>query len=183
MSGIDASVPRSEVAVDRISVELLRWPDEAERAHELAGAGRPCLLLVAEDAEPPTEWGRLTDWIRVPADDLDLWSRVAALQWRTKLAARPTIDESDLLWRGTEWVALSPIEAAVLRALLESTGTVLSRRRLGAAGWTDGPPSPRSVDTYVKRLRRRIEGLGLRIHTVRSRGYMLEVEGLEHADA
>jgi two-component system response regulator TctD len=184
MKRTDESVPRGDgMVVDHIDVELLRWPDEAERAAELAGRGRPCLLLVAADAEPPTDWDRLTDWIRVPADDLDLWTRIAALQWRSRMRSMPHLDAADLLWRGDEWVALSPIERAVLGAFLEAPGIVVTRRQLGAAGWPNGVPGPRAVDVYVKRLRRRVAGFGLQIHTVRSRGYLLEIEGAVHDGA
>jgi len=178
MTGVRAPDARP-ARPDRIQIDMLEWPREAERSHALEANGEPHLLLVAPDADPPEEWGALTDWVRVPVDDLDLWARIAALQWRARLRPVPELDESDLLRRGVEWVALSRLEAKILRALLAQPGAVLSRHHLGRAGWAGGPPGPRSVDTYVKRLRRRIAPLGLSIHTARRRGYMLEIDGVD----
>ena len=44
-----------------------------------------------------------------------------------------------------------------------------------AAVWPQEPPDdPRALDNRVKAVRKRIEGTGLRIHTVRGRGLLLE---------
>lgn len=179
-TNVDLSVAAPGARPRRIEIEMLQWPAEADRARRLEKAGEPHLLLVAAGAEPPATRSPLADWVRVPVDDLDLWARITALQWRARLRPEPTVDEFDLLRRGDEWVALSEIEANVLRAFLREPRSVLSRRRLGTAGWPDGgPPGPRSVDGYVTRLRRRIAPLGLTIHTARRRGYMLEIDQAE----
>jgi two-component system, OmpR family, response regulator len=169
--------PARAARPERIEIDMLDWPAEAERSRALEAIGAPHLLLVRRDADPPTTWGPLTDWVRVPVDDLDLWARIASLQWRARRRPVPEVDDSDLLRRGVEWVALSRIEAKVMRAFLAHPHAVLSRRQLGIAGWSEGPPGARSVDTYIKRLRRRIAPLGLTIHTVRRRGYLLKIDG------
>jgi DNA-binding response OmpR family regulator len=84
----------------------------------------------------------------------------------------PAIDEYGLLRWGNAWVALSPIEARLARRFLDHLGRVLTRETLGDAGWPDGVPNARSVDSRIKTLRRRVEPLGMKIHTVRSRGYL-----------
>ena len=53
---------------------------------------------------------------------------------------------------------------------------VVSRESLSTAGWPDGAPGRNALDVHVLRLRRRLAPLSLVIRTVRSRGYLLEVE-------
>jgi DNA-binding response OmpR family regulator len=88
----------------------------------------------------------------------------------------PRLDEYGVLWRDPSWVSLSPIEGQILATLLEKPGVVCSRETLARNAWPDGVQSCRSVDMCVKRLRRRIEPLGLAIRTVRQRGYFLELD-------
>jgi two-component system, OmpR family, response regulator len=176
MSLTDRSVPAEPArTLDDFGVAVLYWPDERSRDDELGRAGVPRLLLVAPDAPPPLDWDRLVDWIRLPAENYDVWARVAMLQRRTTRRPPPRLDEYDVLWRGRDWVGLSRIEALIMRLLMERPGTVSSRRTIGAAGWPDGVPPDRAVDRHVNRLRRRIEPLDLVIHTVRQRGHFLEV--------
>jgi hypothetical protein len=157
------------------SVAILAWPEQAEEAAQCARTGQPRLLLVAPDAEPPADWDRCTDWIRLPVDDRDLCARVAALQRLASRAPEPVLDEFDVLWRGDRWTALAPIEARIVGVLLTRCGSVVSRRDLGAAAWPEGQPGTRAVDARLRRLRDRIEPLGLEIHNVQRRGLMLEV--------
>jgi DNA-binding response OmpR family regulator len=90
-------------------------------------------------------------------------------------AARvPALDQYGVLWRGDDWVALSPINARLIGAFLAAPGKVLDRRTLGRAGWPDGVPNERSVDSRIKVLRRRVSPLGVRISTVRGHGYLAE---------
>ena len=86
----------------------------------------------------------------------------------------PVLDEFGVLWRGDDWVALSPIAARLVSAFLTAPGRVLDRRTLGRAGWPDGVPNERSVDSRIKVLRRRVAPLGVRIFTVRGHGYLAE---------
>jgi len=157
------------------SVAILAWPEPEVEATACARTGQPRLLLVAHDAEPPADWDGLTDWVRLPVDDRDLCARIAALQRLASRVPEPVLDEFDVLWRGDEWTALAPIEARLVEVLLARCGSVVSRRELGAAAWPDGVPGGRAVDARLRRLRDRVEPLGIQIHNVRRRGLMLEV--------
>jgi hypothetical protein len=68
-----------EANFDGIAVALVPWPSEAADAAELADAGRPRLLLVAREADPPDVSDELEDWIRVPADERDVEVRARRL--------------------------------------------------------------------------------------------------------
>ncbi len=171
----DAASPDRLDSTD-VTVAIVDWPDERERAAALTHAGTPKLLLVAEGVSPPDDWDGLTDWIRLPADPQDIWARVAALQRRARRRPPPRLDEFGVVWRGRHWVALAPVEARVVAPLLERPGEVFSRRQLARLVWPEGVSNDRVVDSYVKRLRRRISPVGLSIHTVRQRGYFLAID-------
>jgi hypothetical protein len=118
-----------------VEVALVQWPAEQDRREELRRAGQPRLLLVERGA-PPIPTDELEDWIRLPADDLDLRVRVEALRRRTDndAVAVPLLDDDGVLRVGDRWVSLPPVEARLTRALLERFGAVVSRDALGQAG-------------------------------------------------
>jgi len=156
-------------------VALVRWPEEADRAEELARIRAPRLLLVAPDIEPPLTDGLMSDWVRRPSDERGVQHRVVGIR-RAASANKPIVDDHGVIWRGEAWTALSPIEARLVRVFLSRPGRVISRGRLEQAGWPDGPPNARAIDARMKMLRRRVAPLGLRIHTVRGQGYLAEIE-------
>ena len=162
-------------AVDGVAV--VRWPDERARADELARRAAPRLLLVAVGEDPPADDDPRSDWMQEPADERDVQSRIVALRSRASVD-RPILGDHGVVWRGSVWVALSPIEERLTAAFLELPGRVLSRRRLETAGWPDGLPSSRAIDARIKVLRERVAAIGMRIHTVRGQGYLAEIQPL-----
>ncbi|HZM39191.1 MAG TPA: winged helix-turn-helix domain-containing protein [Acidimicrobiales bacterium] len=158
-----------------MEVALVHWPAEQDRREQLRRAGQPRLLLVERGA-PPIPTDELEDWIRLPADDLDLRVRVEALRRRTDgdAGSVPVLDDDGVLRLGDRWVSLPPVEARLTAALLERFGAVVSRDLLARSGWPGGSPGRNALDVHVLRLRRRLAPLRLAIRTVRSRGYLLE---------
>jgi DNA-binding response OmpR family regulator len=159
-----------------VEVALIRWPSERHRRARLRDARHPRLLLVEEGAAPPVE-DCLEDWVRVPADDVELAQRMATLRARASAhgtAGEPALDDDGVLRVGAQWVSLPPVEARLTGALLERVGAVVSREALARAGWPSGAPGRNALDVHVLRLRRRLDAVGLAIRTVRSRGYLLE---------
>ena len=161
-----------------MEVALVQWPAEQDRREELRRSGQPRLLLVERGA-PPIPTDELEDWIRLPADDLDLRVRVEALRRRTDgdNGAAPLLDDDGVLRVGDRWVSLPPVEARLTAALLDRFGAVVSRDTLARSGWPGGSPGRNALDVHVLRLRRRLSPLRLAIRTVRSRGYLLERAG------
>ncbi|MEA2590121.1 MAG: two-component system, OmpR family, response regulator [Actinomycetota bacterium] len=159
-------------AIDRPShaVGVVRWPAEADRRDELERLGIPRLLLVDAGAPPP-EVTSDEDWVRLPVGDEDLRARVERLAQAA--APRPTLDEYGVLTHGDGWVGLSPLEESIVRMLLDSFGTTVSRTDLADRAWPDGGRGPRALDTKIHRIRHRLAPLGLAIHTVRRRGFVL----------
>jgi hypothetical protein len=162
-----------------MEVVVLQWPGEATRREELAARGAPRLLLVREGSAPPEPDDCLEDWVRAPADDDEVRYRMSHLVARAGSHARPVpgVDDDGVLWFGTAWVPLPPVEARLTSALIERFGAVVSRDALARAGWPDGAPGRNALDVHVLRLRRRLVPAGLAIRTVRSRGYLLEPWG------
>lgn len=164
---------------------LVRWPAERARREELVGLGVPRLLLVEDGHRAPEPADCCEDWVRVPASEEDVSSRVTALKFRADAhhangaagaAAEldPHLDDDGVLRANGTWVPVPPVEARLLRALLERYGAVTSRDLLSRAGWPHRAPDRNVLDVHVLRLRRRIAPVGLVIRTVRSRGYLLE---------
>ena len=79
-------------------------------------------------------------------------------------------------------VELSPREFALLCALLMPPGMVRSRQELLRMAWPPFSGGPRSVDTQVLTLRRKLEQAGLGegggITTVRQQGYRFSIDNL-----
>jgi uroporphyrinogen-III synthase len=69
-------------------------------------------------------------------------------------------------------VELTPRERALLSALLEQPGTVVSKATLLRRAWPGEEVDEHAVETAVARLRRRLDGL-LSIAVVARRGYQL----------
>src|SRR4051812_13203435 len=60
------------------SVEILRWPAQADQREVLVADGRPC-LWVLDSTELPPAVGPLEDWARVTDDERDVASRLQRL--------------------------------------------------------------------------------------------------------
>src|SRR4051794_3888073 len=159
-----------------MEVVIVRWPAEEARREQLRLSGRARLLLVEDGAPAPIIDDCLEDWVRPPVTEADLRARVAALERRSSAHDEvvPVLDGDGVLHHNNAWVALPPVEARLMGALLARSGAVVSRDALARAGWPAGAPGRNALDVHVLRLRRRVEPLALVIRTVRSRGYLLE---------
>lgn len=137
---------------------------------------QPRLLLVAPDAQPPECTEVLEDWVRLPVSSTDRIARMKALVARREGAegSVPTLHgDGTLEYRGAR-IDLSPIQAVLAKALIESFGSVVGREALAETGWPGSAPKANNLDVAMARLRRELTAVGLRIRTVRSRGYVLD---------
>ena len=161
--------------MDLTDVAVVRWPDETRQLEELRRRGVPRLALVSPHAPPFAPVDPLEDWVRLPAAPADVRARVLTLVGRAEedLRRRPELSDDRLLRYGRWWVALAPADARLIAPLVDRFGTVVGRGDLAKAGWPDGLPSRNSLDVQLGRLRRRLNGSGLTLRTVRSRGCVL----------
>jgi two-component system OmpR family response regulator len=178
----DGGAPMSalERPLDELGVELVHWPRDEVLRRRLARAGVARLLLVEQDAAAPTAVGVDEDWIRLPADERELWTRAERLCRLSAALDRelPVLHEGRVLTHGAGTVVLSKSEAVVIRLLLDSIGNVVPRQVLDDALWPAGAPrSGRALDALIERLRRRIVGLHLCIRSVRTKGFLIYMDG------
>ncbi|MET0143782.1 MAG: helix-turn-helix domain-containing protein [Ilumatobacteraceae bacterium] len=184
---LDHSLDRSRrtaiegrTSIDRLGVELVHWPrDEALRAN-LARAGIARLLLVEIGAQGPETVGIDEDWVRLPADEREIWTRAERL---SRIASEldlepPILRPGRILTHGPGAVVLSRKEALVVQLLLDPIGSVVTREALTDRLWPAGPPaSGYALDALVARVRRRLATVHVCIRSVRTKGYVIHVEG------
>src|SRR5687767_5356656 len=154
----------------------------------------PVILLTAMAEETDRIVGLemgADDYIVKPFSPKELVARVRALFRRLDRTPGPEggdealrfgeldVDTSRhvVRWAGTA-VHLTAKEFALLVALLEARGRVLSRQQLLEEVWGYSyAEGTRTVDVHVRRLREKIPALAAAIITVKSAGYRLAHEG------
>jgi two-component system, OmpR family, response regulator QseB len=143
----------------------------------------PVLILTARDAVADRVRGLddgADDYLVKPFALDELAARIRALLRRHSGRADPLVTYGDLIlnpathqvtWRGQE-VALSGREFAVLQALLERPGAVLSRVQLEERlyGWEEEVAS-NAVEVHIHHLRHKLDPALIR--TIRGVGYMV----------
>jgi len=148
----------------------------------------PVLMLTARDAVEDRVAGLdagADDYLVKPFSFEELLARARALTRRAPEPRPVHLEVGDLrldpagkrAWRGEREVALSPLEFALLEALMRSAGRVVTRQRLLAVGWDDAYETRSNVlDAAVTALRAKVDRPFGRhdVTTVRGVGYRLE---------
>ena len=77
-----------------------------------------------------------------------------------------------------EPLALTPREHALLEALILRSGKAVPKEHIFTKVFEmESDARPEAIEIYVHRLRRKLEGSGVRITTLRDLGYLLEAPG------
>ncbi|SFP00296.1 response regulator [Pseudomonas borbori] len=126
------------------------------------------------------------DYLAKPFELSELEARVKALLRRSMLGGEQQQRCGELVYdlatrrfsaRG-ESLSLTSREQAVLEAMIARPGRVMSKEQLAAQVFgLDEEASADSIEIYVHRLRKKLEGSGVRIVTFRGLGYLLEAVG------
>ncbi|MBS7661541.1 response regulator [Pseudomonas lalucatii] len=126
------------------------------------------------------------DYLAKPFELSELEARVKALLRRSVLGGEQQQRCGELLYdlgtrrfslRG-EPLSLTSREQAVLEAMIARPGRVMSKEQLAAQVFgLDEEASSDAMEIYVHRLRKKLEGSGVRIVTFRGLGYLLEAVG------
>lgn len=142
--------PRGRTPRPGDSVEILRWPIDAGRRQQLL-------------------------------DERDLLARIQrlAVQSDGPVGHQPgevAVDADGLLSFRDKRVVVPAIESTILNCMGEEPGRVASRTDLVAHIRPGDRKSERALDSRIHTLRTRIAPMGLTIHTIRGRGFLLAVE-------
>ncbi len=167
-------------------LELCRWLQQQSQ-------GR-VMMLSAQATEAEIVRGLRAgadDYLAKPFGMQEFLARVEALMRRQQSSAPPALLDYgnlkiDLVHRrvtcGGDRVELTPQEFSLLYVLAQANGLPLSRLELLRRAWPDQIDNPRTVDTHVLSLRKKVEidpHQPHRIQTVRNVGYRLNLDDLE----
>ncbi|MGZ4495299.1 MAG: response regulator transcription factor [Nocardioides sp.] len=148
------------------------------------GMTAPVLFLTARDGVHDKVAGfesGADDYLTKPFELAELMVRLTARARRAPRAdagaGTVTLDPArHAVSRGEETVPLTPTEYRLLARLVGAPGEVVRRHALVAAGWPMGAMvHDNTLDTYIRRLRGKLEHLGSpeqSIETVRGVGYV-----------
>ncbi|MFA7668322.1 MAG: response regulator transcription factor [Burkholderiaceae bacterium] len=151
-----------------------------------ASESLPVLILTARDGVEDRVAGLdsgADDYVIKPFELAELAARVRALGRRRVGQTNAVIEAGPLQFdtvgreirAGGERLNLSVRELSVLEMLMLRVGRVVTKRQIvnSLSAW-DADFSENAVEVYIYRLRRRLEGTGASIQTVRGFGYLLE---------
>jgi len=122
------------------------------------------------------------DYLAKPFDILELEARLRSLLRRSSGKINPVITCGTLQYDSNSKVFsdsgnvlnLTPREHAVLEALIRHSGTTVSKADLADKLFTlNDTVSPKALEIYILRLRKKMEGSSAQIITLRGLGYML----------
>lgn len=158
------------------------------KAFRLEGRHIPVLVLTARDALADRVAGLdagADDYLSKPFELDELAARVRAFA-RRHLGTVVSVVEFGSISFDTihreirlagELLTVSVREMSVLEMLLSRAGKVVTKQQITQAlSAMDADFSENAVEVYIYRLRKRLEGRGVAIKTIRGFGYMLELE-------
>ena len=145
----------------------------------------PVLIISAQDTmQDIVEHLNLgaDDYLAKPFDIQELEARLRSLLRRSSGKTNPVISCGALEYDSNSKqfsshgnaLSLTPREHAVLEALIRQTGKTVSKKELADGLFTlDDTVSPKALEIYIVRLRKKLENSGAQIITLRGLGYML----------
>lgn len=146
----------------------------------------PVLVLTARDSlseRVSTLMEGADDFLAKPFQLAELEARLVALVRRARGSAHPRLACGPLVYDAAarqftldrQVLSLSPREHAVLKALIQRSGEPMSKQQiLDRVFSEDDDILEGAVEVLVHRVRKRLEGCGVRIVTLRGLGYVLE---------
>ena len=122
------------------------------------------------------------DYLAKPFDIRELESRLRSLLRRSSGKSNPVVlcgqlsyDSNSKIFRSHELALnLTPREHAVLEALIRQQGKTVAKKQLtDSLCILSDSMSPKALEIYIVRLRKKLENSGAQIITLRGLGYML----------
>lgn len=149
------------------------------------GDATPVLILTARDGIDERVRGLdlgADDYLAKPFSVAELEARVRALLRRSQQRTDNRLQFGPLCFDPAsgaatlhgETLALPRRELGLLEGLLLHAGRIAPREMLENRLFGFGEVGPNALEVYISRLRKRLQGSGLRIRTLRGLGYRLE---------
>ncbi len=163
---------------DGNGVEFCRWLQQQRQSLILMLSGRNTESDIVAGLRAGAD-----DYLAKPFGMQEFMARVEALIRRARVTIAPlSLDygdlKIDLVQRRVrfkeEFIDLTPQEFSLLYVLAQAEGSPLSRSELLRRAWPDAIDNPRTIDTHVLSLRKKIENDPRQpsvIQTVRNVGY------------
>jgi two-component system, OmpR family, response regulator len=189
------SLSQAQVAMEMTQFDVLLLDlglpdgDGLDLLKQIRAAKQPILVLIltARDAINHRVKGLklgADDYLSKPFSTDELLARIEALSRRSRSLA-PAFKTIGLLrvdstaqraWINEAALDLPAREWAVLNALVDQVDRIVPKERLISmvSRW-DEDLSPNAIETYVSRLRVKLEPAGLHVRTIRGLGYLLSV--------
>lgn len=146
----------------------------------------PVLILTARDALEDRVKGLdlgADDYMTKPFELPELEARIRALLRRSSWGGNELIHFGGLsfdapgrrVFCGERALELSARELGIFELLLQRAGKVVSKEQLMESlyGW-DAATGDNAIEVYIHRLRKKLEGSGVTIATVRGMGYLMD---------
>lgn len=181
-----ASWPRRATAsagpVSLPNVEVLRWPAQEDRRHLLAALGEPRVLLLAPHTQPPAEIDDLEHWIPEGADPAAIVRGVNRLQREVLHGdGPPNLDADGLVWFRGRWVAVADSQVPLVDLLVRNYQRLVRHDELRAADRANGGGRTTAARRAVMhRVGARLALVGLKLHVVHRRGFVLTEDSTAH---
>ncbi len=175
---LDADLP------DGSSLDLCRWLQRQRHPMILMLSGQNREVDVVQGLKAGAD-----DYLAKPFGVQEFLARVDALSRRCRPVLPAQLRYGDLridliqrrVHHHDELVDLTPQEFSLLYVLVQADGEALSRLELLERAWPDNIDNPRTVDTHILSLRKKIEAEPQHpqlIQTVRNVGYRINFEYL-----
>ena len=155
------------------------------------GIHTPAIVLTARGSlEDKVEGLTLADDYQVkPFEMAELVARIKALHRRTLPQNSPILlfgrlaihSAQSLAMVGNTPLNLTPKEFDLLEILASRPDNTITKADLNGLLYTyEDEPESNSIDVLIARLRKKLEGSGAEIITIRGRGYLFRVEKAKH---
>ncbi|MBE9129443.1 MULTISPECIES: response regulator transcription factor [unclassified Coleofasciculus] len=169
---------------DGDGIEFCRWLQQQRQSLILMLSARNREIDIVQGLNAGAD-----DYLTKPFGMQEFMARVEALIRRVRVTTAPMVLEYgdlkiDLVQRRVclkdEFIDLTPQEFSLLYVLAQAEGLPLSRSELLRRAWPDAIDNPRTIDTHVLSLRKKLETDPRQpslIQTVRNVGYQFNPEG------
>ena len=159
-----------------VEVHVVSWPEAEDLRQKLADAGEPRLLLVRSDCAPPQAVDALEDWVREPANVVEVLARMQTLRARMAERARGPRFDGGILRVGDRWLAIPEAQRPIVAVLIGRLGTIVRTKELASIYAAHGGSNdPVAFKAVMYRLSKRLAPIGLRLHNLRGKGSLLEL--------